>query len=336
LVRDRIAFLDGWRAIAVSAVVVAHALMNARYVTTGIGIYGVYIFFLISGYIITSLTVREIQTTGSFSQRDFIIRRALRILPPLLLYSTAMLMLQYSDPEIPWLAARAITFTCNIAESCDWIFGHTWSLAFEEQFYLLFPFLVVRRLNVFVVPVIGLYLLPLGFPIPFIGSIGFFKIAALFALGAAYAVHQQKVDALLPCTTLPALSVLAGIVLALWSVFPRDALAWTVLKGVLLPPIVFLVVFGLPASFGGIKALLSHPALTRIGLHSYSIYLWQEFFLRPAALDSALNVVAAVAATLVISALSYHTFEQVFRNLSRRFHPAHRMPVAIGHPTGFS
>jgi peptidoglycan/LPS O-acetylase OafA/YrhL len=336
VVRDRIAFLDGWRAIAVSTVVVAHALMNANYVTTGIGIYGVYIFFLISGYIITSLTVQEVQATGSFSQRDFIVRRALRILPPLLLYTSAILMLQNSDPSIPWLAIRGIAFTCNISESCDWIFGHTWSLAFEEQFYLLFPFLVVRRMNVFIIPVLALYLLPLVFPIPFIGTIGFPKIAALFALGAAYAVHQQKVDALLPSNTVFALLVLAGIVLVLWSVFPRDALAWTVLKGVLLPPIVFLVVFGLPARFGGIKALLSNPAFTRIGLYSYSIYLWQEFFLRPGTLDTPLDVVVAVAATLAISALSYHTFEQVFRNLSRRFHHAHRMPVAIGHQTGFS
>ena len=323
-----------------SVVIAAHALRNGYRATgedtDGFGIYGVYIFFLISGYIITSLTVQEIQAIGSFSQRDFIVRRALRILPPLILYTSAMLMLQYMDPRIPWFAVRGITFNCNIAEDCDWIFGHTWSLAFEEQFYLLFPFLVVRRLNVFVIPVIALYLLPLFFPIAFVGSIGFLKIAALFALGAAYAVHQQKVDALLPSHSLLALFGLAGLVFVLWSVVPPDTVAWTVLKGVLLPPIVFLVVFGLPVRFGAVKALLSNPLFTRIGLYSYSIYLWQEFFLRPGAIDTTLDVVVGVAATLAISALSYHTFEQVFRTISRRFHHAHRLPVVTEQQTGFS
>ena len=318
-----------------SAVIAAHALKNTYHIAgegpDGIGMYGVYIFFLISGFIITSLTVQEIQATGSFSQRDFIFRRALRILPPLLLYTSSMMMLQNTNPRIPWFATRAVTFNCNIEEPCGWIFGHTWSLAFEEQFYLLFPFLVVRRLNFLAIPVIALYLLPLFFPIFFVGSIGFLEIAALFALGAAYAVHQQKMDALFPSHSLVALFVLAGTVFVLWSVVPRDTVVWTAVKAALLPPILFLVVFGLPVRFAGVKAFLSNPVFTRIGLYSYSIYLWQEFFLRPGANLNTLDVFVAVAATLLMSALSYHTFEQFFRTISRRFHHAHRLPAATEH-----
>src|SRR6185503_2530941 len=87
-----------------------------------LGFVGVFIFFLISGFIITSLTLAEQKATGTFSQSDFFIRRCLRILPPLFLYLAAMAALRF-NPNI----ARAAIFTCNIGigHGCLWTFGHT-------------------------------------------------------------------------------------------------------------------------------------------------------------------------------------------------------------------
>ncbi len=308
-----------------SAVIAAHVLKNVYHVSgegpDGLGMYGVYIFFLISGFIITSLTVQEIQATGSFNQKNFIVRRCLRILPPLFLYAAAMLVLQHSNPRIPWWAARAVVFSCDIGAPCGWIFGHTWSLAFEEQFYLLFPFLVVRQLNPLVIPVIFLYLLPLFFPIRFVGSIGFLEIAALFALGASYAVHYEKINAFLLNRAVLILSVLLATMLMFWWLIPprcrtvdRSEIRADSTDIFSRSCSLFLLRLAIFRTF------LSNPVFARIGLYSYSIYLWQEYFFRPGAGDDIMDVFIAIAATLVISAVSYHTFEQVFRTISRRFH----------------
>ena len=165
-VTSRIAFLDGWRAVSVFLVMAGHGL-GALQVHAALPIdlsrLGVYIFFVISGYVITRLSLAERALTGTFSQSRFMIRRALRILPPLLLYTAAVTILGASGATPALSALRALSFTCNMnipIGSCGFIFGHTWSLAFEEQFYLLFPFIFMRRTSILALLALLFVLLP--------------------------------------------------------------------------------------------------------------------------------------------------------------------------------
>src|SRR5262249_37806380 len=91
------------------------------------------------------------------------------------------------------------------------------------------------------------------------------------------------------------------------------------LLGVFVPPAIFLVVFGLPAKLPLIKAFLSNPVLTRLGLWSYSIYLWQQYFFRFGAGETVAAAIIALVSTIAVAGISYHTYEWVFRRISRRF-----------------
>jgi peptidoglycan/LPS O-acetylase OafA/YrhL len=140
--------LDGVRAISFSIVFVAHAGLD--YVVPGR--FGVDIFFLLSGYLITLLLIREHARTGWISLKLFYMRRAIRIFPPMyaILASTLLLL---------WLTHQMAGIT--LAGVCSQLFyyqnyffhpgiipelGPLWSLAIEEHFYLLFPPLMVLLL----------------------------------------------------------------------------------------------------------------------------------------------------------------------------------------------
>jgi peptidoglycan/LPS O-acetylase OafA/YrhL len=106
---------------------------------------GVVVFFVISGFLITSLLLNEHQKHGGVSLKLFYARRALRIFPPCYAYLVLVSML--------WLAGvirlhpgdllHSITYTVNYYPFSSWQIGHLWSLSVEEQFYLLWPLIVV-------------------------------------------------------------------------------------------------------------------------------------------------------------------------------------------------
>ncbi|HEX2736989.1 MAG TPA: acyltransferase family protein, partial [Acidimicrobiia bacterium] len=150
--------LDGLRAISVLAVVAFHAGITR---VTG-GFLGVEVFFVISGYLITSLLLSERRKTGHVSLRRFWLRRARRLLPALLamvavVVAYAVLFLPDSVSGLKRDALGALTYTSNWVQ----IFGHLsyfesagrspllqhlWSLAIEEQFYVVWPLLLLLGL----------------------------------------------------------------------------------------------------------------------------------------------------------------------------------------------
>ena len=155
----RIGALDGLRAVSVALVILAHLSQNlsvgmlAKY-----GNLGVSIFFFISGYVICLNMVKEESERSAFSVKAFFARRFFRIIPPLLLYVATVGILGNAGliPTTLTGYVGALTFSCNFRfVNCDWFMGHTWSLAFEEQFYLAFPILCLvarghTRIKVFV------------------------------------------------------------------------------------------------------------------------------------------------------------------------------------------
>ena len=136
--------LDGLRAIAVCAVLIAHA----SYGHISGGFLGVEMFFVLSGYLITTLLLTERQQTGTLSLRHFYLRRAARLLPALGLVTLLALAMYASDPSLmpsgDVLASIPIVwlfFSNWFAAAGDnlGLLQHTWSLGIEEQFYLLWP-----------------------------------------------------------------------------------------------------------------------------------------------------------------------------------------------------
>jgi len=148
----RLLFIDTWRLIAVVLVILSHLIgirqQGVSSVQTGtMGYYGypaVLIFFFISGFVVGRTCLSELRESGDFSMRGFYVRRIFRIAPPLLLYliCCSILAAMHVIDFTPYNFLGAAFYVCNTSFSnCGWYAGHTWSLAFEEQFYLLFPIL---------------------------------------------------------------------------------------------------------------------------------------------------------------------------------------------------
>jgi peptidoglycan/LPS O-acetylase OafA/YrhL len=142
--------LDGLRAVAVLLVIGLH---TNRPSVPG-GDIGVDIFFVISGYLITSILLAEVKRTGSVSMRNFYFRRFLRLTPAfaIVLGAEAIRSLFVSNGQ----EIREAILVCGLyLENWNHVFsfsptdlmGHTWSLATEEQFYLLWPTALLLILN---------------------------------------------------------------------------------------------------------------------------------------------------------------------------------------------
>lgn len=238
-------------------------------------------------------------------------RRAARILPPLLLYLAVCLAIGQGSPAG---AVRAVLFTCNVAKGpgdCGWIFGHTWSLAFEEQYYLIVPLVLSARVRWLLVPV-ALALLPFAFPLQFIGRIGAIQIYMLLGFGAAVAANEQRmmvVFAKVPPPIAIALLVLSGRWVTMAPGIPQ------VLTGVLVPIAIIAGMFALPAASPLARTILASWPLRTIGLYSYTLYLWQQLALTPTPL---VPVPIGLALALGVAILSYHTLERATRDLAKR------------------
>jgi peptidoglycan/LPS O-acetylase OafA/YrhL len=148
---NRIAALDGWRAISVGFVIIDH-LMQFSAVSlpaheawfSRLGNLGVSIFFVISGYVICRGLTQESRLYGRISITAFYTRRFFRIVPPLTVYICTVFILSLTGiVSTDQAIFRALTFSCDLpkANCGGYVGAHTWSLSVEEQFYLAAPFL---------------------------------------------------------------------------------------------------------------------------------------------------------------------------------------------------
>ncbi len=147
---NRIPCLDGLRAVSILLVIVGHAYQGIYHydpvepwwAILGNGNLGVEIFFVISGFLITSLLLREREKYGDISLRNFYIRRLFRIFPPFYFYVGVIVVLTaVSSLEVPrGDILSALAFVWNYSPTAhSWALSHTWSLSVEEQFYLFWP-----------------------------------------------------------------------------------------------------------------------------------------------------------------------------------------------------
>jgi peptidoglycan/LPS O-acetylase OafA/YrhL len=142
--------LDGLRAISIILVLVGHLSGTRGFgnLDLGIGNYahlGVVVFFVISGFLISSLLISEHKKNGRVSLKLFYARRALRIFPASYCYLSCICILWiigivHIGSSDLW---HSLSYTVNYMPNPSWQIGHLWSLSVEEQFYLIWPFAFV-------------------------------------------------------------------------------------------------------------------------------------------------------------------------------------------------
>lgn len=289
--------IDGFRAVAALGVVVAHAvdyrfvseksLHYAQRLADPLAETSVQLFFVISGYIITTLLLKERERTGSISISAFYIRRVCRIIPPLAVYLLAASVVTPSSS-----LAMASTFTCNIG-NCYWYVAHTWSLSVEEQFYLGWPMLLVLFGTEWVPFAIGTLLIAfLATPLaPHSNFISFTCIG----MGAFYASRPFRI----PANTIAWVSV--AVFLLIGPLYLPDK------AKALIPVMIVYLLFGAP---GWVKQCLATRPVQAVGLSSYSLYLWQQIFL-------AKESTAPLWLLPIVVALSVLLIERPFIRLGR-------------------
>ncbi|WP_409315871.1 acyltransferase family protein [Pseudomonas sp. KCJK9016] len=344
--------IDGLRAVAVMAVVLFHFGVPGF---TG-GFVGVDVFFVISGYLITSIIWNQRQA-GRFSFVDFWARRARRILPALFAMIIAVLavgwfLLAPKDYEELGRSVRyQVTFVSNILfMRQDGYFDvasdlkpllHTWSLAVEEQFYIVFPLLLTllsSRLKHWRLALFGVLLLSFGLSV---WAINHHPEKAFFLLpmrawellaGAMLAVAPKHAWRLKPLAA--QLLSLSGMGLILLAVFIYDKSTPFPGATALLPVLgVVLLILANGHRETAVGRLLSSRLMVGLGLISYSWYLWHWpvfVFSSYASVEESGPVDSAglILLTLVLGYLSWRFVETPFRE--RRLLAGRRQVLLAG------
>ena len=341
--------LDGLRCMSILAVIWHHAgpAPGSWPPALGNGFLGVDLFFAISGFLIVTLLLRERDRNGELALGRFYARRALRIFPPyygLLLALTIVLLTvgRGSNMRAPFFNELPfyLTYTCNWITTST-LLGISWSLAAEEQFYLLWPPIerFARRL---IVPVL-LVLLVVNQALNFRLLDGW--------LEATFGFRYEELQ-ILQATFTP---ILLGVAVAHTLHDPQGFARLQRILGHRLaaPAILFLLVLlcNIPGSLSGwprlsiqcamaglvaacviredhpLQPLLSWRPIARIGAISYGMYLFHLIALHPVDIvlrkaeitNGVLRFVACTGLTVVIAELSFRFYEQPFLRLKRAF-----------------
>ena len=332
----RIPSLDGIRAVSILLVIGWHLSFSgtapwlAQLLRIDSGNLGVRVFFVISGYLITSILLNEHARTGTIDLRRFYIRRALRIMPVFYVFlGTMVLAGTFGIIEAPSSSiVRAATYTANYSKNVGWTVGHTWSLAVEEQFYLLWPGLIVllgpRRS--FRAAIVMLLLSPSFRTIAILSGhwpdrprYSFECVADALAAGCLLAYGRSW---LWDHATYR--RVLEKREMALWPVVIATLAAVSVrwerfgaIAGISLLNIAIAVwidwCLRFPNSWVG-RVLNARP-IAFVGVLSYSIYLWQQPFLRE---GSTLRFPLSILCVGAVAITSYYIIERPVLRLRER------------------
>ncbi len=347
--------IDGLRAVAVLPVLLFHAGFDAF----GGGFVGVDVFFVISGYLITALILKECEE-GSFSLVNFYERRARRILPALFFVMLCCLpfgwlwLLPGALHDLADSMIAVLLFISNIhfyqeigyfaPAANEQLLLHTWSLSVEEQFYLLFPLLIMafwsqgRKFLICLIASIGI----LSFLVAQFGG-HVQNFGEVIAGRAAFTAVPEFGFYLLPTRAwellLGSLSAfclngkegrqggsevlsLLGLASIIYAVFAFDDRTPHPSVHTLLPVggTALIILFATPRSLS--TRLLSSPLLVGLGLISYSVYLWHQplfAFLRIRSPDdpSPQAFLLVIMLSLCLGWLSWRYVERPFRDRSR-------------------
>jgi peptidoglycan/LPS O-acetylase OafA/YrhL len=337
----RLPGLDGLRAVSIVLVLMAHLKTlpgSPRWslflAIANHGQFGVEIFFVLSGFLITSLLLKEEKKAGSIDIRQFYIRRAFRILPPAFAYLlfVAMLILAGISAARWSEVVAAACFSRNLVVNGGADTGHFWSLAVEEQFYLTWPFLlVILPCRARLAPLIALLAIsPLWrheyfrlFPQTKLNVVALdyepLMIGCLLAICRdAKGTLRFLTQAPFQSTWMFASSVLLIVILLSpigASVTPRVQVFFQLTYDSAIALVINYLIEGKKSH---VNWLLNTRPVVHLGKLSYSLYLWQQpFCFEGSAL--VLPAMWALFPALAGAGFSYYCIEQPALSLRRRF-----------------
>jgi peptidoglycan/LPS O-acetylase OafA/YrhL len=352
----RVRTLDGLRGVAILLVVAGHTVQHLQPLHEGVRHWlylfanpnaGVRLFFVLSGYLITELLLREQETSGGISLRAFYWRRVLRIFPAFYVYLLTVTLIDLWKPAgiTPQTWVAAASFTWNYATfwvtgppEGTWNLGHLWTLSVEEQFYLFWPAVLAlagarRGLGIAALLIAWCPLARVGTYFLFPEQRGQLNMmfhtgvdSLMIGCATAMLLRRERVRARLAASG----GVLAALA-ALWLLVLSPLMAHFV-RG---SPIVVGFTLDALAAAGicawvhhtpgqSIQLLLGRGPLPALGLISYSLYLWQQLFLGPTGWLAHGNIAAPVLSSFAAALLSYLMIEQPLL----RYRTARRQRVA--------
>lgn len=346
IARTHLPALDGLRAVAVFTVVALHANFPLRIP----GDLGVSAFFVLSGFLITRLLISERERTGDVSIRRFYLRRTMRIFPAYY----AFLLLSYAiDAHAgqrwsPTLLANTLTYTVNYFNAFNHhpttSVAHAWSLAVEEQFYLLWPLAFV------ILAARGRRALVAGVSLAALAAVAWRSWLILGAhVDASYVYNafDTRLDNLaIGCLLALAVDyervVAAATMVAKRSWFPIVVLVLLLTSRLALPDayhysigftvdallVAVLIAQLLQLYRTCLWGWLEWPAVRYLGTISYPIYLYHQWGAsvgRRIAGDGRLvEFAVGVLATILLATGSYYVIERPFLKLKARYAPEMR------------
>ena len=346
LSRSYFPLLDGLRCISIIAVVWFHAASGAY--TSGIlsrGNEGVSLFFVISGFLITTILLREQSRTGDISLKRFYVRRTLRIFPLYYAILTLYVILVFfvgkqSDAahqfwnNLPYF----ITYTSNwfvpfVSAAVPTIFLFSWSLATEEQFYLLWPWFVKASARPYLPIAVMVSVLMLHYITVFAVVSGMLAATGIatrvllslsppICLGAiaAFLMHKPTtfswIERWIGCRWSATVALAATLIALAFDAIP-DWVYYTTMTWL-------VVACVLRSDEQPLGKILANPLVTHIGVVSYGVYLMHMLCINLVRIfvnlhHGPLVFLLALPVSVVAASLSYRFFESWFLRLKNRF-----------------
>jgi peptidoglycan/LPS O-acetylase OafA/YrhL len=327
--------IDGLRALAVVPVILFHAGFG---LFSG-GFVGVDVFFVISGYLITTILIEDIEK-NRFSIVHFYERRARRILPVLYVVVVLTLVTSYFallPEDLVSLGKSAVSIPFFSSNFYFWsergYFGgaselkplvHTWSLAVEEQYYIVFPLILMMLRNyrklLYSILTVGFFL-SLG--ASYYVTLLHFDTAFYFPLtrawellvGAFCGIFLYKTSFRLTVFWADFTSII-GLLLIFYAYILFDSSTLFPYVNALIPAIGCALYIISSQNLYAVRKVFSNRAFVYVGLMSYSLYLWhQPLFVISRHLQLfENNQLVLIFTTFVLSILSFHFVEKPFRN----------------------
>lgn len=337
--------LDGLRGIAIIAVLAFHTHHIFGWSILKGGSVGVDIFFVLSGFLITALLIEEWQCNGEISLKGFYWRRVLRLVPALLVVLVSLYLLadvffpatEAADTRrsIPVAFVYASDFALAFFQLRLGALQHTWSLAIEEHFYLIWPLfllaalklgagrkrLIVITLSLAVASAVHRVVLHQLGALPVRTYYGVDTRADALLIGCATAMcvcwgflRAQSLKALV----VPAVGLIITLMIATGFASPFMHLGGFTLLAAAAAIVLVWVVLA-PSSY--LRSFLEYGPLVWVGRISYGLYLWHYPIFKASSLLRLawpLQLFVALTATLTVTCLSYYLIERPALKLKRR------------------
>jgi peptidoglycan/LPS O-acetylase OafA/YrhL len=333
--------LDGLRGISILIVIISHIFIETPYKPLFSGDVGVEIFFVISGFLITTLLLKEKVLTGSISLKKFYLRRVLRIIPVAYLYLIVLvvlnMLLKLNIHSLSFVSAFIFIQNIPVKVFFSWFTSHFWSLSVEEQFYITFPFLLASSIKKYTKIIVILIII-----FTLISFLGYTKVGIFYSnksihivtfivvnllsksvcilIGSLFSILLFKGLLKVPNITITRYLSIPLFVFAVLMHTPPSPL-YIPYSGLFIFPLLIAIVIVLNLDNSSVfLRLLNNPVLVYLGMLSYSLYIWQQLFSSPE--NSILrtnSLLTNITVLFIVANLSYYLYEKRFIKMKKRF-----------------